>query len=439
MLKSQTSIVGQLGWQGLATLCCMFGGVAYTFILAKYLSPVSFGCYVLLMNSINIAFQVLDLRLVEIAIRLISSNIEAREPEKVFCVVKAVFYLGCLSALAAGFLSGVIGHFTLRQKFDGYDVYYAWCLGWLAVAVNSTIGAAAQSYFRAIYDFKTIAQNVVFSQLLKIIFVFLSIYLKGDSFAWILAMFFIAAFSSNLLLGILVIRKLKNSSFFYSNFMLPWEEIWVFIKNGRANYFNSLLSLPTKELDVTLVGFFSTVRDVAEYKLAKTIVSGLLSVYDPFQNVAYSHIVKHTVKKNWIELRKAVLIISLAMLFISFVLISIVFIYSVTLDQLMLGKGYSSGWFYIKIMIIPMPVVGVFLCGNLLVLALNRSGKLVKVNIILQAFVLFIYIAFTWKYQAHGTAFAYAIALGIAAIAPLFVLSDLVSSESRKQIIETKT
>jgi O-antigen/teichoic acid export membrane protein len=424
MLVSQFSLLRQLGWQGFATISNIFGGIAYTFILAKYLSPFSFGCFVLLMNSINLAFQLLDLRLVEIAIRLISSEIEKKETLKVFPVVKAVFCLGFLSALVAGVLSIVIGYFTLRQKIDGHNFYIGWILGWLAVAVNSTIGATAQSFLRAIYDFKTIAENVVLSQFLRITLVFFAIYFKFDSLGWMLGLSLFAAVASNLFLVFSTIRELKCRSFYDHFFLLPTGEIRDLIKKGGANYINSLLGVTTKELDVTLVGLFTGVRDVGEYKLAKTIVAGLFSIYDPFQNVAYSHIVKYIVQRSWGDLRRFVLKTSLGMLLVSVVVISLVSICGPALKQMLADKGYLNCWLYIKIMLIPMPIVGVLLCGNLVVLAMDRSGRLIKVNAPLQIFVVLIYVAFTWKYQANGTALAYAFALTIAAVAPLFVLTD---------------
>lgn len=87
-------------------------------------------------------------------------------------------------------------------------------------------------------------------------------------------------------------------------FSLLQDQIGDMRKFVRNTYLFSVMSIPTKELDVTFLGWFADAATIGHYRVAKSFMSAIWAATDPAFYVVYPELVKFWVDRNLMEMQK---------------------------------------------------------------------------------------------------------------------------------------
>ena len=401
-----------LGWQYTGTIVGGALTFAYSLSLGVLLGTKDFGRFALAIGFVSVVFQLVELRLHEAVVRYVSEFHEHHDFARMVAVIKMFLLVDIISGLSAFAL--VVGAAPLANRYllhDRQGVQVLIMAGVATLLLNVTT-ATAIGLHRVFGEFRSQAIITMFGGALKLAATLLAIRFFQ---AGVVGVLFVAIASHLLTNGWLLANGLR---ILFSR--LPAETRGPLALLGDRNaelrrfightYVLSLSMIPTKELDVNLLGYYTSLETVGIYKLAKTFVAAIGTLADPVFFVVYPDIARMWVRKQIDELRIFLRSLTLILGVGGAVACGVSVALVPWIIHRFVGVEYSESASVFRWMIWGLAVWAPLVWVNPLLMAAGRPDLTVKASIAGSAVVLAVYLLAIPVLGARGAALGQALA-----------------------------
>jgi len=218
----------------------------------------------------------------------------------------------------------------------------------------------------------------------------------------ILFLILFAYFAIKVLVGRVGNISLMSS---FSVFKMPLG-IKSFVKNS---YFTSVSSIPTKELDISILGFYATPEVVGVYRMSKNFSAALWAFVDQIVLIVYADFARKFAQKNLLSIKKTIGVIGCSSIVLFLVGWTTAYIYLDNIIIFLLGEVYVDS---VKLFLIIF--AGAFIWGPLvwaapLALTLNKPQIIFKASLLASILLVFLFFILTYYFGVLGTAIIYSL------------------------------
>jgi O-antigen/teichoic acid export membrane protein len=298
-----------IAWQYLSSFMVLGFRFLNSIIIAKVLGVSNYGLIALAFGFVSVAYQFMDLRLNETVIKYVAHFREQKDRRRTLATVKLSLLCDCLSGAIAYVILLAVSHWA-QQNFIrdprgflvislvGLDLLFSNIFTATAIGVLRSFGMfKAMAIISTIGSIATFLVTAVFLLILHMGLITVLIISLGSSFIINAVLLFtslrtlhkeISLFSRDARLGLL-------KSYFGEMIRFAWNM-----------YLFSLSSIPIKELDVIILGWFTSKEVVGLFKMAKNFMSAIWTICDPVFLVIYPELSKLWAQKNYRALRRLI-------------------------------------------------------------------------------------------------------------------------------------
>jgi len=403
--------LNKLSWQYVTTLCSMIMGFCYSLLLGRSLGISEFGLYSLSIAFTMVMFQVFELRLHEAVIRYVTEFWEQKDLARMSATIK----MSLVADIGSGFLAlvMVIALMPLSSRFLIHDdrSFQLLLLAGITVFCSNVATATAFGILRTFGLFRTQSLITVTGTSLKLAATYGAIRWFGCGLVGIMLVGIVSSFLMNSVMIWAALRCVNRHVplFRQSSWVLLQPRLKEMRRFVASTYLSSLTSIPTKELDVTLLGVFSSTHVVGAYKMAKNFITAMWAISDPVFYVVYPELARLWTRMEFTAIRSFLkrLTIVLGAAGILVYLSAMAFVPMVIHHTL--GQEYADSatifrrmaWF----ILFWMP----FLWIHSLFLAAGKPDLMLKASVAGSLITLILYFVFIPLWGGNGAAFAYAL------------------------------
>lgn len=428
ILDFPSGFLNQLSWQYVATLSVIICGFVHTILIAGKLGAASLGIMALAAGVTTIISQFFNLSMKDAVIRYVTIFLSQGKDDSAIAILiscilfnlaaASVYFLLVFSA--APFLSDL-----LIRSPEGASVIriYSVVLISQILLSDSILG-----YIRIRHALNYYAIGQLISSVLRLAISYIGLF----HFQMGLMFVVITTAATSLLTFSILLTTLSRlipiEKFFYKT--APWKdpevdaiffEMKAFLRN---NYFTGLLTIPGKELDTNLLGFFTTIENVGVYKIAKNFISSIWAITDPIHLVIYPECAKFWANNDQSGLYHFIGKVSGLLLVFSLCVIigsSLVVPYII---QLFIGEEFSNASTLFVIMVSSIVIWIPLLWAHPIFLTAGRTDLALKASLAHSILSVLLYAFFIANYGMIGAAIAYAINAGLIACLQFYLVSS---------------
>jgi len=190
-------------------------------------------------------------------------------------------------------------------------------------------------------------------------------------------------------------------------------------------YLTSLSMVPTKELDVNILGWLTTMEVVGLYKIGKNFLAAIWSFIDAVYLVCYPKISYFVHNKQMLELKVFLILLRKAMFFMGVFLYFTGFLIVPHAINVFYGLNSDLSGDLFKIMSLGVLIWAPFVWLAPLVLAHGRADIISKGALLTAALLVFLYPVFIFCWGAYGGAIITAL------VSPLTVLLTYIPASKK--------
>lgn len=330
-------------WQFFSSLVIVTTGFLYSLIICKILGIYYFGLLSLAMSFSQLILRFLEAPVLEAATKYIALFIQEKRIDKMLATIKLSMSIELLMGTAGMILLLSTAFLAPKTLLENVNAFYVILLAGLAIFFANVFSFTSFSFFRVVDDYKTPAIIRIIGQLFNLFGAI--IILKNTSYG-ILGVLFIeilTRFSVTFFLVFKMLSKIKISGYgnlFQSKINIlteHYKEMFVYIKNA---YLFSLSAIPSRELDINILGYFVSLEIIAAYQIAKRFMQALDVFTDTLYAIIYPEIARLWANKAFSEIHafiKTSYYSILPVTFIIYVLITFSF-------QLIINKFLSNAF-----------------------------------------------------------------------------------------------
>jgi O-antigen/teichoic acid export membrane protein len=295
-----------IAWQYLSSLGGAFISFAYALIVGRLLGVADFGLMALALGFSSVVFQFVELRLHEAVIRYASEFWESDDHPRLVATVKLSLALDGLTAVLALLLTWGLaawGERTIIRDPKGAEVILLAAAATFFMRVGT---ASAQGVLRVLRLYRLQAVVTLGGAILKLTVTVTGMALLGWGVRGVLVAAMLAHCVTSLALVTLVLSRLHRQV----NLRRPGaglrllqprlQEMKRFVVN---TYLLSVSMVPTKDLDVNLLGWLATLEVVGLYKIAKSFVAALWTLSDATFVVVYPELARLWAQRRVADIR----------------------------------------------------------------------------------------------------------------------------------------
>ncbi|GDY20577.1 hypothetical protein LBMAG56_19230 [Verrucomicrobiota bacterium] len=370
-----------LQWQYVTTGSSLVFGFSYTILLGRWLGAGDFGLLAVAMGFSAVIFQFVDLRLNEAVVKYVHEYHAAGEMERCAAAVRLSLLANGLSAcLALGLLLLLarVGPPVLLNDSRGLAI-----LGWCGLSsfLTSVGSATAMGLIRMFGLFREQAILSLGVQGGKLALTAAAILWWHFDLVGVAILAAALSAVNNLLFLWMTLRHFRakvSARLWRAPFSLLQDQIGDMRKFVRNTYLFSVMSIPTKELDVTFLGWFADAATIGHYRVAKSFMSAIWAATDPAFYVVYPELVKFWVDRNLMEMQKFIHQITWIFGVSGVVLVGLAAVVVPPIMQLAAGSEFAASRAYFLGMLWGILFWLPLLWANPLLLAIGRSDLAVK-------------------------------------------------------------
>ncbi|MDA7510427.1 oligosaccharide flippase family protein [Verrucomicrobia bacterium] len=417
--------LNRLGWQSVSSISTLVLGLSYTLVLARGLGVEEFGRFSLGLGFVTLVFLLFDARLTEVVIKFALEAYEHKQFNYCSSIVKHALILNSLLGCAALITSLILIPFAPSALFNvpgGSRLILLLAVGLLFIGMwnGTTLGIV-----RLLGLFKEQAFYISAILFSKLVFVGVGIFIfKLESEEVAAMIIVINAVGQGAFLRF-CLKKLDSKlpkSPLNSDFRILRQRISEMTGFMKNNYFSGLTSIPLKEGDIYILGWYTGLYEIGIYRTAKYFMNAIWALSDPLLYVIFPEFVQLRARRQFelmeqLRIRMMKWLSLTALVIFSSTLFSVPWILSYGA-----GSGYSDSGRVFSMMIwgilFWMPLMW---CSPLL-LSSNRSDLVLLAGILNSTVTIGSGVVLVRSHGALGVAFAGALGASISAIAAyLFV------------------
>lgn len=403
--------LGNLSWQYVSTIWTMLMGFCYSLLLGRSLGVAEFGLYSLSLGFATVVFQLFELRLHEAVIRYVAEYWENKDLPRMTATINLSLWLNICSGLLA--LTVILGLMPLAKRFLIHDErsLQLLILAGLTVFCSNVSTATAFGILRTFGKFRAQTLVTVTGTTLKLIATYAVITWLGSGILGVMVVGVITSLCINAVLVWLALRVVKLHVPHNQN--ASWRLLQPRIIEMRrfvvSTYLFSLSGIPTKELDVTLLGLFSSAQVVGVYKMAKNFITAMWAASDPVFYVVYPELARLWSRKDFAMIRSFLKRLTLVLGAAGILIYLGAMLVVPKVILITLGPAYAESIIIFRWMawfiIFWMP----FLWINSLFLAAGKPDLMLKASIAASLSTIGLYFIFIPIWHGSGAALAYAL------------------------------
>lgn len=260
-------------WGGFANFLNRIGAFILTIILARFLLPESFGLYTLTMSIVLVFMTFADLGINETLIKYFSSARNKDESTAYFqYMFKIKFVLSFILALILLLTAYPISHFLFKKP----QLLFPLILSSLFI-FSSTFVFFFSSFFYAVKKTKYLVKSQFIFEIVRILFVVFIFFFLSSAY------YVLHIIGGLILTNIIVIlfilywvNKMVSFVFKKNNYRINKKEVLKFL-----SYISLVVvvGLFFTYIDTLMLGFFVSFTYIAYYKVAFSLIFGIISLF----------------------------------------------------------------------------------------------------------------------------------------------------------------
>lgn len=299
--------VRNVAWQYVATATTVVVGFSYSMMTARWLGAAEYGLISLGTAFVSTVFQLLDFRINETVVRYFTDLWERNDRSRSVALIKAALLVNSLTCFVTGLvMTGLAVTIAARIVHDarGGMILLVCSAG---IVVGSLGNSVALAILRVFGRFKLSAVVSVTALLAKFVLTAVALIWLSFGAVGVLAVGAFCSVCANSVLLFLAARELHERLGFQwpdaplRSLRPMLNEMFRFARN---NYLVSILSIPTKDLDVNLLGQFGSLEQVGTYRVAKNFMSAIWALSDPAFYVVYPELARFWSRRAFDSIRQ---------------------------------------------------------------------------------------------------------------------------------------
>lgn len=301
------SIIRHLGWQTASSGAVIILGFVYSIVFARFLDPRDYGLFALGLSIATLALRFFEATIYEGFVYYFARSVEASEFTKAVALVK----LGAWAEIILGFVGILVllGLNFLAPHLFINDSSFFLILAFSALAcfLGKVPSYTLFGVFRVLDDFRGSAIVRVARQALAVAIVAVALGVFDASLIQVLMIECAVRFFGAIAL-VIAAQRLLRRRFPAASLSSPisacadaYAGMWRFAKNS---YLSALWMIPSKEMDIAIVGYFGSLETVGMYQLAKRFMLALEAISDIIVAVIYPEITKRWSRSQFASLAR---------------------------------------------------------------------------------------------------------------------------------------
>lgn len=348
------SIVRHLSWQTASSGAVIILGFVYSIVFARFLDPRDYGLFALGFSIATMALRFFEATIYEGFVYYFSRSIEAKEIPKAVALVKLSAWAEILIGLG-GILALLATYLIAPQLFVSADNFFAiLSLSAFAAFLGKVPSYTLFGVFRVLDDFRGSAIVRVARQALAVATVALALGVFKLGLIQVLILE-CAVRSLGAIALIIAAKKLLQARFPQTDLTVPirvcadmYAGMWRYAKNS---YLAALWLIPTKEMDIAIVGYFGSLEAVGMYQLAKRFMLALEAISDIIVAVIYPEITKRWSRQEFASLGRFIRRASFCLALTGVVSVAVSMFGFGYVIELLIGPQYSGSVAVFRLMV----------------------------------------------------------------------------------------
>lgn len=408
-------------WQYLTSFAG--SGLNFVYIIAAgaALGAAEFGRMSIALAFATVVFQLVELRLHEAVIRYVSEFREHRQYAKLVAAVKLSLAADAVTGFAAFGLVLVGGPVAARYLLAGESGTRLFVLAGAAVLFQNISTATSIGLYRTFSDFRTQAIVTAAGGLVKVVATLVAIRHFGLGAEGVLALAIVVNFVTNAVLTgnaiRVVFRHIPHTG--HAPIRLLYDR---FREVGRfvgSTYVLSISMIPTKDLDLALLGYFTTPAVSGVYKVAKTFAAAVAFIVDPVFFVIYPQLAAMWIRREGAKIVAFARSVTVIFAAAATVIVVTVFAVGPWLITTVAGEQYATSVGIFRLMISGLILWAPLIWVTPLLLAADRPDIVTKASLIGGAVTVALQLMLIPLLEAVGAAAGYVCATVLSMIIAL--------------------
>jgi O-antigen/teichoic acid export membrane protein len=273
-----------VGWQYVSVVTVSGCGFLYTFVVGRALGVAEFGLMSLGISFSSLLFGLFQIRLHEAVIRFVTGHLEHGRPRHAVATVYAslvVDVVACCCAVAAILVLAPLAQAHLIRDARGPAVL---ALSAATVFVTNVGNATAIGVLRACDRFMWHSAASAGGALLRLVATALALRVAGGgvfTVLWVGAAAALACNAAIVAAAVVALTRRVGGDSLRAPLRLVAPEARSMAVFAGTNYLLSLSGAVLRDLDVTALGWFTSLDVVGTYRVAKSFAALLSQVSDP--------------------------------------------------------------------------------------------------------------------------------------------------------------
>ena len=413
-----SGFLGNVAWQYAANAYLAAVGFLYSLVIGRALGPAEFGLISLALALAGVIFNVVEMRLHEAVVRYVAEFWEREDHARVLAVAKLSLLVDVGTGLLAFALVVALTPVLASQVVQDPRAVPALVLAGLSLLCSNVGSVTATGLLRIFGMLKHLALLTIGGISLKLAFVLAVLWGTDLGALGVLAASVLSSLITNVALGVIAVWALRQRvqlGTLHAPISLLRPRLREMRSFMLSTYGLSLSSIPTRDLDVTILGWFSPLEVIGAYKIAKNFMTSMWMASDPIFFVVYPEIAKLWAKRDAAGVRAFVTRL-LVMLSISSGALYVVAVFAVPFAiVLLLGAEFAPAGAMFRWMVwcilIWMPCLWV----NPLLMAagLPRLSLVAGVTSSIATFALYLLLIPLWDGQGAALAYGAGVAVNV--------------------------
>lgn len=414
--------IRNVGWQYLSTAWTVGVGFIYTLLVARLLGPDDFGLLAVSQGFGGLIFSLVELRLHEAVIRYTTEFWEQKDYPRLIATIKLALLADVITGmLALGLIVATAPLATQYLIHDSRGTLIVW-LGGLALFFMNVGTTTSVGLLRVFNQFKS-------QTLMRGVGITLNLLLAVALLLWtnwgVLAVT-VALAVTNLITNLMLLAATARQLYAH----VPVREIHAPIRLLQprlremggfvANtYFLSLTNIPSKDLDIIMLGWFGSLDAAGIYRIAKQFMSAMWYISDPAFVVIYPEIARLWMRREigamWSFIKRFSLLMGLLGVGVS----AVAFVAVPLVIRWVIGETYAPAGDIFHLMLWSLLFWMPLMWINPLLMAVGRPDLSLKASLLSALMTLLMYLGFVPLWAGYGAALSYGMSL------PLYMLMAL--------------
>ncbi|NOX50264.1 MAG: hypothetical protein GXP16_06975 [Gammaproteobacteria bacterium] len=422
-----TGFLNQLSWQYVATLSVVIFGFVHTIMIAGKLGAASLGVIALGASVTTIIAQFFNLNMKSAIIRYVTIFLSKGKPDTAIAILTSCILINLIAATlffllvfaAAPFLNDL-----LIRSTEGVSVIRIYSI---VLISEMFLSDSILGYIRIRHALSVFAIGQLISSVLRLAVTYIGLFHFQMGLMFVVITTASTSFLTFSILLAALSRLLPLKKFLVKT--APWRdpdvnamipEMKTFVRN---NYLTGLLTIPGKELDINLLGFFTTVENIGVYKIAKNFISSIWAITDPIHLVIYPECAKFWANNDRAGLLYFIKKVSgFLLVFSLFVIVGSSPAVSYVV-QLFMGDEFSKAGTLFIIMVSSIVIWIPLLWAYPIFLTAGRTDLALKASLAHSILSALLYVFFIARFGVIGAAIAYAVNAGLIACLQYYLIS----------------